>query len=149
MSAPAASPLPGFAPELFAATSSAPTRAATAASRRRLEVPCAKRSSCRSSLSGSLPYPKRAVFQVSVEGNNIIRPDPAGRSDRESLLGPFGEFARGLVIAAGESRLRGRKIGIGKVVIAAVSHRQRRIGVAGFGLLEQRGVKERYRLFGK
>src|ERR1700733_11901884 len=149
MSAPGVPPLPGFVPELFAAASSAPRRAATTASRRRWELPCAKRSSCRSSLSSSLSYSKRAVFVVPVEGNNIIGPAPAGRSDRESLLSPIGEFARGFVVASGESRLRRGKIGIGEVVIAAVSHRQRRIGVAGFGLLEQRGVQKRYRLFGK
>src|ERR1700722_11071173 len=56
---------------------------------------------------------------VLVEGDNVVGPDPTGRPDRKSRLGPRREFARGLVVAARKGRLRRGQIGICEIVFAA------------------------------
>src|SRR5208282_1196005 len=64
-------------------------------------------------LCDSLTYSKRIGFQVLIEDDDIVGADPARRSDREALLSPRRKFARGLIVAAGESRLCRCEIGVG------------------------------------
>src|SRR5579863_7805281 len=90
--------------------------------------------------------PKRILLQVLVEGDDIVRSDPAGRADRKAHLGARREFARRLVVATRERRLRGREVGIGDVTLTAIGHGELLIGVARFGLLGQRRTQERDRL---
>src|SRR5579863_2385359 len=139
-------PRASASPRELASTASAPRRAATAALRPRSELLCGGSETCRLSFLSSISYVKRVGFQVFVEGDDIVGAYPAGGTDGKSLLGPLGEFARGLVVAAGKSSLCRGEIGVGEIVVAAIRHRQRRIGAAVFWLLDQRSAQERDRL---
>ena len=82
------------------------------------------------------------LLKATISSARTQPGDPMGNR----CLGPRREFARGLVVAAGEGGLRRGEIGVGEIILAAVGHRQLRIGVGGFRLLEQRGAQQRDRL---
>src|SRR5499427_11012531 len=51
-----------------------------------------------------------------LEAGEVVGLDPARRADGKARLGAGGNLARGLEVAADESRLRGGEIGAGEVV---------------------------------
>ena len=125
----------------------APARGGTAAPWPRSGWPCVEWRSCRLSLLCSISYAEQRIsLQVFIEGDDVVGPHPAWGADRKSLLGPLGELARGLVVAARKGRLGRGKIGVGVVVLAPIGHRQRRIGVAILRLLDERLAQQRDRL---
>src|SRR6516225_889403 len=59
-----------------------------------------------------------------LEAGEVVGFDPARRADGKAHLGAGGNLARGLEVAADESRLRGGEIGAGEVVFLAIGHRE-------------------------
>src|SRR5215470_11059595 len=107
----------------------------------RSQMPCGGSKPFQSSFS-LLTRAKRVLLVVFVESNDVVRANPARRSDRKTLLSAFGKFARGLVVAAREGGLGRGKVGVGEVIFACIGHRQRCVGVGCFRLLNDRRVQK-------
>src|SRR5436190_14106664 len=81
-----------------------------------------------------------------LEAGEVVGLDPAWRSDGKAGFGPGSKFARGLDVAADESRLRGGEIRTGEVVLEAVGHRQMAVGVGRVRLAQHCRLQDRDRL---
>src|SRR5215469_17816705 len=77
---------------------------------------------------------RRAVL---VAVGNVVRLDPAGRADREAVLGAAREHARRLDVAAQQRRLGGSEIGMAEIALAAIGDGELRIALGGFGLARE------------
>src|ERR1700758_5705041 len=128
-------------PDLLEECDLARRQAAPAARWSRSQMPCGDSKSFQSSFS-LLTGAKRVLLLIFVEGNNIVRPNPARRSDRKTLLGAFGEFTRGLVVAAREGGLGRGKVRVGEIIFVRIGHCQRRVGVGCFRFLDDGCVQK-------
>src|ERR1700733_6512530 len=55
-------------------------------------------------------------------GDDVVGPDPTGGTDGETGLGPRGQFARGLVVAAKIGGLSRGQIGLRVISFSAIGH---------------------------
>src|SRR5258708_34669193 len=82
--------------------------------------------------------PGKSAALLRLIAGDVVGLDPARRSDREAALGPGRHLASGPEVAAHESRLRGREVGMCEIVLDTVRHREMALRISRFRLARHR-----------
>src|SRR5215831_10059762 len=79
-----------------------------------------------------------------LDADDVVGAHPGGRTDGQAGLGARGELPRGLDVAAVEGSLRGGEIGLREIALAAVGHRELRIGLRLLRFARERRAQQRH-----
>src|ERR1700681_4831275 len=88
-----------------------------------------------------LPASRAGCSRRCFEARNVVGLHPAGRSDRETGLGPHGKLAGGRIIAAGKGGLRRGEIGLGDIALLAIRHGELHVAVGNVGIVGDGGAQ--------
>src|SRR5215204_5474642 len=89
-----------------------------------------------------------ASFDLGFGSDDVVRLHPAGAADGEAGFRAGGKITGGAGIAAHQRRHGGGEIGLGKIALAAESHRELRVSIRAFRLLGERGAQQAHRFSG-